>query len=1495
MAVCIFLFAFFSQTASSSDIISIFPPYYSQYYSVHFDRFNNETAMQLTDAVLGGEEKHTTFGISLWVKIIDPRKSGGIFWLEYGKENFLQFPCIFYAWKSSTTSYLYLSVTNEDERLSLLITPSDNWVFIAFSASYEKKLLLFYCNNLGTESFNSGILEKEVILSNAVLLFGIQNFIGRIGDFKVHNNIFNEISDWSLQYSTSCVEVSCTSLFPIIEYGKCDRSCESQPETFLPIFQPTLYSKTPYMTIYKYSYFYNPWKECNDFSVTGWLQVSACQNRSETILEISNNGQSIIIEVKLKSSSLLAHCDVLEATIYSFENKTDDSVQLISSNYIGNWFFFAITLNSTAKLFTLYSQNSISAPSASFPLISSSITYDYSVLPLVSFSWIVIGGNHQEVYPGNYADFRFYPDNAIDNTLMQYNNNIFSAATYLDPHCTLWESIWYCKACEIGYFVKNGICNKCHPSCDGCSSDDTEANCLACASGYYAQPGHPSLCFNYCPLGFVKDSYLNQCAGIQGVIANINFDNNLSGDFISSYVYIKFGELSDEYYPKFNFWDPLPANKRGIFIHFRSVEIISQSPTQEDRLFSSDFTIEIWSLVNNPGALFHATHFNKHNYYGYDLGSLWTLYFGFEMFDEKISLHILRRDGSQERVISPLESSSEWALYSVSLTYDDITKSTKILFVINKNSYTAIVSSHYKEIPGMIHKIGNLNGNSFIGFLYSLAMHNYGKTYNEILPSLGTCDSCSACPGILKSCLPTCGETEYVDENGNCQKCPSECSWICSRAGTCNLCYDDLCYKCTKYEIGACTQCVENAVLSSGQCECQSGYIKQGSQCVEKCSDGFYLDSGSQSCLSCPENCLKCMDQNSCMICKSGFFPQHGKCECAAGYFADSSNNCLKCGASCLTCSIRSSNCTSCPLEAPIIYSNNKCYPCDIFEGYSKNQGITISDFTEDLFEKLSKNCAEICGDGKNMGQAECDDGNRNNGDGCSSNCLIEFGWNCFGGNATFPDSCKDETPPSPILTYLSQNDRGYLLTLSFSEAVTFGAEISEIIEIEIAGIINFDWSISLDDSIYIIALEIYENVDSKMNVTVNFIDPSAIVDMRGLEMKERLVKTNLMHSFVYESGNLIEKAIDMIAISAVVASSVGSAFSGYFVKNFDNQALWSMIEMMQMQYFLIFLSPKYPGNLLSYISTLSISNGSFLPNPFQWLLAGNIIISDTPESYPKDLFIGQFLLLWLATIIGLPTSLLLFKLYPRVSIVRWLRKSYLFSILLRVGIFSFLEITLLVFLKWREALEQDQDINYISLILGIIGTLYIVLTFALIIWQVALKSEEKLTEKLHLKRLGTLYEAFKNSSKTAASFILFQNIRRVFFIAFCVFLYGYPTLQVALSALLSLIYIASLVILKPFKAKVLGNHLHIASEALHFSAHCLMFKLLDHNLSSNNRKNFGWIITTLLCLSLLLHAVALFTSQINKIAQVLKQLKEKLTETSSSEPDPQDELKLNS
>ena len=52
----------------------------------------------------------------------------------------------------------------------------------------------------------------------------------------------------------------------------------------------------------------------------------------------------------------------------------------------------------------------------------------------------------------------------------------------------------------------------------------------------------------------------------------------------------------------------------------------------------------------------------------------------------------------------------------------------------------------------------------------------------------------------------------------------------------------------------------------------------------------------------------------------------------------------------------------------------------------------------------------------------ECDDGNSNDGDGCSALCALELGFICSGGSTSLPDICQPILPLS-IKSYTVSTD----------------------------------------------------------------------------------------------------------------------------------------------------------------------------------------------------------------------------------------------------------------------------------------------------------------------------------------------------------------------------------------------------------------------------------------------------------------------------------------
>jgi len=57
----------------------------------------------------------------------------------------------------------------------------------------------------------------------------------------------------------------------------------------------------------------------------------------------------------------------------------------------------------------------------------------------------------------------------------------------------------------------------------------------------------------------------------------------------------------------------------------------------------------------------------------------------------------------------------------------------------------------------------------------------------------------------------------------------------------------------------------------------------------------------------------------------------------------------------------------------------------------------------------------EICGDGYYMGSYQCDDGNLDDNDGCSSTCQVEVGYRCYNGSSQQPSTCVYEGIPVSI------------------------------------------------------------------------------------------------------------------------------------------------------------------------------------------------------------------------------------------------------------------------------------------------------------------------------------------------------------------------------------------------------------------------------------------------------------------------------------------------
>jgi len=158
------------------------------------------------------------------------------------------------------------------------------------------------------------------------------------------------------------------------------------------------------------------------------------------------------------------------------------------------------------------------------------------------------------------------------------------------------------------------------------------------------------------------------------------------------------------------------------------------------------------------------------------------------------------------------------------------------------------------------------------------------------------------------------------------------------------------------------------------------------------CTPGYFYNTGTSKCQKCvSEYCDYCTaGQANCLDCMKNFWIlEPTKCTCMNTKTYRSNTYCLSCDYTCKTCNgYSNSDCTSC--DYPLSLSSGKCL-CS--GGRTAVYGPPHT-------------CAIVCGDSKKHSSEQCEDGNTNNYDGCSSTCQVEPNFKCFGGTTSSPDQC---------------------------------------------------------------------------------------------------------------------------------------------------------------------------------------------------------------------------------------------------------------------------------------------------------------------------------------------------------------------------------------------------------------------------------------------------------------------------------------------------------
>jgi cysteine-rich repeat protein len=1152
------------------------------YSELFYTEAPHSSSIELTSSVLGTTVAITRLSLAFWHK--KRNNSGTKSMVQFSKDNK-------YFLDLQADEDLARILFSYGQSLYIEKSISTNWGFIGVALGYPDQQLRGCTDINNAVSCNEISISVDVIKPPFILQIGGGSsrdtaYGGRVGGIVLWTDVFMTQAEFQAQFTS---RPSCPDNLTCVGGG---HFYDSLP-TYASLLGSTSSAQSNNMLSYSFQSSMFPVVSITDsgvmygrtpstlseFSVVGWVKISSVTQASVLVV----------------TADLACEYSISVSSVWSF-NHIDSSC---SSSTLQTT--YAATTNWTRVVLAV-------ASSFSVGYVNSTPTVTLSTTPKL----LANSGSKFRLGPvgGQYHDWRVYFKALTAVDLDTADLSLTRTVPML--HCDS-RSYDTCSSCSAGYFLSQGICKSCLAACSTCFSANS---CTQCAASHYAYPKSPSTCQSSCPNGYTPDAVSRSCTVSSDLnVVSVTFADNLSGEIPLKNGSLLRSGLSSDYYPQYDFMDAYPSNKRGRYLKTKSVLQIHSG----DLVLNSDLAVSMWILPVISGSLLTSV-FND----GYND----KYYLEFGLSGNYLSLYLLNSPSNSYEHFKCLECLVEvntaWHHVGFALSYAQASSNTTVTIFLNNASQVFSFSGQFIDNNKNRHWIGwsSQKLRSFEGYLYAFDIFNEAKTLTQ-LTARGSCSGCQ-CPAGASSCLPVCKFTEYVDSANKCQPCLAVCSEGCSKATSCNLCSDELCKICSNYSAGSCTQGFSGTQLVDGKCSCITGYFVQGQSCVETCSAGYFFDA--ETCKACSAGCREC-SADKCTSCETKLALIEGECSCGLGYYW-SQEGCRKCSAVCESCAGSAESCTSC-LPDYFAYSD-QCLLCSDFEGYAVVKQTSQRRLAADLDELVKANCREICGDGKNFGNLACDDGNTQDGDGCSQDCTVENSWTCSGGSPSSADMCVDLVAPSAILEYNRLSGASYYLWLNFTELVEVQGNLKDLVSVSSDDIARFSFDLEEEEgrSYTSYQLKITVDISVSSGSTVELKFNSKITDATGFALQTSSVKADLDDAYT----DTTQKTLDTVAITA--ASSVGSVAAGSSTLSSamggsggNISALWGLVESLQTINYMVYLSIDMPSSLRSFLRVLNFANMSKLPNFFEHLIPIKDTFDDPPLSFKTEEVGTNFLL----------------------------------------------------------------------------------------------------------------------------------------------------------------------------------------------------------------------------------------------------------------------------
>ncbi|CAD8077791.1 unnamed protein product [Paramecium sonneborni] len=780
----------------------------------------------------------------------------------------------------------------------------------------------------------------------------------------------------------------------------------------------------------------------------------------------------------------------------------------------------------------------------------------------------------------------------------------------------------------------------------------------------------------------------------------------------------------------------------------------------------------------------------------------------------------------------------------------------------------------------------------------------------------------------------------HYQQNDNiiCQECDGHCEY-CSDYALCTSCYDIqyrqlqvdkcicqsgyyegvslVCQKCfqscaecnNSNEFNKCSKCPKsrirsNVYLNEFECLCKVGYYENNElecidcstyvyppkthYCYSQCGDSIIqwneqCDDGNlearDGCNQCQLSNNKCINE-ICLKCLLGDCQQ-----CIDGYYLDNDFSCKICSAHCKTCIQSENKCVECKFQT----DKKECITCIASAGY------TIID----------NECVTICGDGIRTTQEQCDDGNSDNGDGCSSYCTVEDGYICNQicikidyVDIILTPSKFDQIYSSSRIIQLTFDQPVNITKTPLKDSITLITPIQNCLFVldEIKDTTSYIEEFNLVS----ISIQIHLNqTHNTPQITVIIKNDTDVISKDNFSFKSRNQTITLLQ-YQSPSDSEISSTENLIKFNSyILYLLIGFAILAFLFGGLD--IFWNLLDTLQILSYLKYLNVAYPYNLDAYFQLFGFAEFDFLKSNFsiEDLLSSSIEVQDPALKFKQEGYTSVFLINIISIFIVIATTIATYILFhiifyciyhyansittqqqsihnnqssdePNVILFLCFKltrnmQKYFYNLkiqyktaILRTFLTISYDLNLAIFL---------QLIAYTttSLILGLsslLALLFLLLQAFFIYFAIIIMSNKPFYFQLTEAQLkyGALYEGIvldRNPFSLYYNIILFT--KKLLFMFCLVFMYDYPLFQIGFVSLLNASFFSYIIYNKPFIDKS-EYYKQIITEILLWLA--LLFILLigfaqqSDSFTYQTYIKIAWIIITILTLLIFIQLI---------------------------------------